>query len=71
MYELDQERTTFITNQSLYCYNSMHFGLKNTEVTYQTLVNKMFTDQLRNTMEVYVNDMLVKPLYTDHHIEHL
>jgi len=38
----------------------MPFGLKNAGTTYQRLVIKMFKDQMRDTMEVYIDDMLVK-----------
>ncbi|KAL5550933.1 hypothetical protein UlMin_001109 [Ulmus minor] len=60
MHEEDQEHTAFLTNQGLYCYKVMLFGLKNAGATYQRLVNKMFKDQIGKTMEVYVDDMLVK-----------
>ena len=43
MAEEDQEKTTFITSQGLYCYKVMPFKLKNVGVTYQRLVNKMFS----------------------------
>ncbi|KAL2461637.1 Uncharacterized protein Adt_45057 [Abeliophyllum distichum] len=49
----------------------MLFGLKNACATYQRLVNKMFAKQLGNTMDVYVDDMLVKSLVKDDHIKHL
>jgi hypothetical protein len=42
MHESDQEKTAFMTDKDLYCYKVMPFGLKNMEVTYQRLVNKMF-----------------------------
>ena len=38
----------------------MPFGLKNAGITYQRLVNKMFSKQIGRNMEVYVDDMLVK-----------
>jgi hypothetical protein len=38
----------------------MPFGLENTGVTYQWLVNKMSQAQIGRNMEVYVDDMLVK-----------
>lgn len=49
----------------------MPFGLKNAGATYQCLVNKMFADYLGNTMEVYIDDMLVKSLKADQHLDHL
>ena len=38
----------------------MPFGLKNAGLTYQRVVNMMFKEHLSRTMEVYVDDMLVK-----------
>ena len=60
MKEEDQEKTTFVTSQGLYCYKVMLFGLKNAGATYQRLVNQMFSKQIGRNMEVYVDDMLVK-----------
>ena len=42
MDEVDQEKTSFITCQGLFCYKVMPFGLKNARPTYQRLVNHMF-----------------------------
>ena len=56
----DQQKTVFITSQGLYCYKVMPFGLKNIGATYQRLVNKIFSKQIKRNMEVYVDDMLVK-----------
>ena len=39
MLEEDQEKTTFITSQRLYCYRAMPFRLKDEGATYQRLVN--------------------------------
>ena len=41
MYEPDQEKTSFVANDGMYCYKVMLFGLKNVGSTYQRLVNKM------------------------------
>ena len=60
MAEEDQENTSFITSQGLYCYKVMPFGLKNAGATYQRLVNRIFSKQIGRNMEVYVDDMLVK-----------
>ena len=71
MYEPNEEHTSFITNQGLYCYKVMSFGLKNARVTYQRLVNGMFKDLIGKSMEVYVDNMLVKSKAVRDHIEHL
>ena len=60
MYRRDEEHTAFITDRGLYCYKVMPFGLKNAGATYQRLVNKIFADLLGVSMEVYIDDMLVK-----------
>ena len=62
MHPPDIKKTSFITERGLYCYKVMPFRLKNAGVTYQMLVNKMFKDLIRDTMEVYIDDMLVKSL---------
>ena len=67
----DQEKTSFITGQGTYCYRVMPFGLKNAGTTYQRLVNRMFQKQIGMSMEVYIDDMLVKSTTTELHIAHL
>ena len=49
----------------------MPLGLKNAGATYQRLVNKMFQRQIGTTMEVYIDDMLVKLTTAELHIAHL
>ena len=60
MEEVDQEKTSFVTSQGLFCYKVMPFGLKNAGATYQRLMNKMFVHQIGRNVQVYVDDMLVK-----------
>lgn len=67
----DQEKTAFMTERGIYCYKVMPFGLKNAGATYQRLVNKMFEKQLGDTMEVYIDDMLVKTKKAEDHVDHL
>ncbi|GKA97160.1 reverse transcriptase domain-containing protein [Tanacetum coccineum] len=38
----DEEKTTFITSQGIFCYSKMPFRLKNVGATYQRLVDKAF-----------------------------
>ena len=67
----DQEKTSFVTGQGTYCYRVMPFGLKYAGATYQRLVNRMFQKQIGTSMEVYIDDMLVKSTTTELHIAHL
>ncbi|XP_033138789.1 uncharacterized protein LOC117129318 [Brassica rapa] len=71
MHPDDREKTSFITDRGTYCYKVMPFGLKNAGATYQRLVNRMFAKQLGTTMEVYIDDMLVKSVRADDHLAHL
>ena len=67
----DQEKTSVVTGQGTYCYRVMPFGLKNAGATYQRLVRKMFQKQIGASMEVYIDDMLVKSVKAKLHITHL
>ena len=71
MDEADQERTSFITNQGLFCYKMMSFSLKNAGATYQRLMNKMFAHQIGRNVQVYVDNMLVKSQRNDDHLDYL
>ena len=42
MHPPNEEKTAFINQHGLFCYNVMPFGLKNVGATYQRLVTKMF-----------------------------
>ena len=71
MNEEDQEKTSFVTSQGLFCYKVMSFGLKNAGATYQRLMNKMFAYQIGRNIQVYVDDMLVKSLRKNDHLNDL
>ncbi|CAA0810559.1 Unknown protein, partial [Striga hermonthica] len=71
MHPNDAEHTSFYSARGLYYYVMMTFGLKNAGATYQRLVNKMFSRLIGHTMEVYVDDMLVKSEQASDHIAHL
>ena len=49
----------------------MPFSLKNVEATYQWLVNRMSKDLIGKSMEVYMDDMLVKSKTAEDHLEYL
>ena len=71
MYSPDAEKIAFITPHGLLCYNVMPFSLKNVGATYQRLVTKMLRPLLGKTIEVYIDDMLVKSKERPDHAEHL
>uniref|UniRef100_A0A2N9IRH8 Reverse transcriptase domain-containing protein n=1 Tax=Fagus sylvatica TaxID=28930 RepID=A0A2N9IRH8_FAGSY len=67
----DQEKTAFITPRGIFCYKVMPFGLKNAGATYQRMVTKMFSELLGKTVEVYIDDMVVKSIKSTDHVEDL
>ena len=71
MHEDDQEKTSFVTSQGLFCYKVMPFSLKNVGATYQRLMNRMFASQIGRNVQVYLNDMLVKSRREEDHLEDL
>ncbi|GJS21473.1 reverse transcriptase domain-containing protein [Tanacetum coccineum] len=56
----DEEKTTFITTQGIFCYSKMPFGLRNAGATYQRLVDKAFHKKIDKNLEVYMNDLVIK-----------
>ncbi|GJZ86431.1 reverse transcriptase domain-containing protein [Tanacetum coccineum] len=56
----DEEKTTFITSQGIFCYLKMPFGLKNAGATYQRLVDKAFQKQIGRNLEAYMDDLVIK-----------
>ena len=51
---------SFITPEGNYHYTMMPFELKNARDTYQRLMTRMFRDKIGSTVEVYIDDMVVK-----------
>ena len=49
----------------------MSFGLKNVGATYQWMMTRMFRDKIRRTVEVYIDDMVVKSKQEKGHINDL
>ena len=71
MYQPDEEKTVFITPHGLYCYRVMSFGLKNVGATYQRLMTKIFKPLIGHTIEVYIDDIMVKSRTRGEHTWHL
>ncbi|PKA47129.1 hypothetical protein AXF42_Ash021767 [Apostasia shenzhenica] len=49
----------------------MPFGLKNTGVTYQRMINAVFKEQRGKNLEAYVDDILVKSRTLEGHLNDL
>jgi hypothetical protein len=60
MKESDQLATSFITPFGMYCYTTMPFGLRNAGATYQRCMNHVFGEHISQTVEAYVDDIIVK-----------
>jgi len=71
MYGLDKSKTTFITDRANFCYEVMPFGLKNAGATYQRLMDRVFRGQIGRSMEVYVDDMVIKSQTAEDHVRDL
>ena len=60
MYPPDSKKIVVIILLKVYCYKVMLFGLKNVGTTYQQLMNKIFQPILGKTIEVCIDDILIK-----------
>ncbi|GKE18051.1 reverse transcriptase domain-containing protein [Tanacetum coccineum] len=60
MAEEDEDKTTFVAGEGVYCYRKMPLGLKNTGATYQRLVDKVFNEKIGRNLKAYVDDMVIK-----------
>ena len=64
----NQEKTAFVTPIGNYHYKVMPFGLKNARSTYQRMMTRMFEPQLGKSIEVYIDDMVVKSKVVSEHV---
>jgi hypothetical protein len=65
MKESDQLATSFITPFGMFCYLTMPFGLRNAGTTYQRCMQHVFGDHIRQTVEAYVDDVVMKTRKAD------
>ena len=71
MYHDDERHTSFRTPLGVFCYTVMPFGLKNTGATYQRVMNAIFREHMRKTVDCYVDDIAVKSRTKGDHIADL
>jgi hypothetical protein len=55
-----EEHITFSTVDGMYCYTFMPYGLKNALPTFVRVMHKTFRELIRDIIEVYVDDIIVK-----------
>jgi hypothetical protein len=65
MKESDQLATSFVTPFSMFCFVTMPFGLRNAGATYQRCMQHVFGDHIGQTVEAYVDDIVVKTKKAD------
>ena len=55
----DEEKTAFITPYSVFCYQTMPFGLKNAGATYQRMMQNFLEKQIGRNVQVYVDNIVI------------
>ena len=71
MFPHDKEKMTFITHKELYFYKIMSFGLMNIGATYQQLMTHIFKPLIGRTLEVYIDDIVIKRITRSKKLLHL
>jgi Reverse transcriptase (RNA-dependent DNA polymerase) len=67
----DEKYTSFRTPIGIYYYKVMPFGLKNAGAAYQRAMTKIFNDLIHKIVECYVEDLLIKAMSYEEHIQYL
>ena len=67
----EQEKTAFVTPIGNYHYKVMSFDLKNAGSTYERMTIRMFEPQLGKSIEVYIDNMVVKSKVVSEHVKEL
>ncbi|GBG67585.1 hypothetical protein CBR_g714 [Chara braunii] len=67
----DQHKTAFKTRDGLYEFTVMPFGLTNAPTTFQSLVDKVFCNQINQFVVVYLDDILIFNKSMEEHMRHL
>jgi hypothetical protein len=55
----DKYKTTFVTNEGVFIWKLMSFGVKNGPPTYQKVVTKTFREYLDSFMKIFLDDFTV------------
>lgn len=69
--ESNEDKSTFIIEWGTFCYTIIPFGMWNARSTFQRLVDKVFENQIGQSVLTYMDDILVKFVVAVDHAKNL